>query len=275
MQLARLHARGDGNAAPATAVELEELAHVLGVALPSAIRAIYGDHRAEEPGFERCLRLFSPMEAARTIVALRGHGVPFDDDELGTFWTDDNSNYAGVFASGPLSGRVFIIDHEETSSEPCWRSVESFYDALLDARDAGLDWPELATDYPRELTDESPEDDALASWLFTLHEEQPDSPARQRAVHRALALSSAAHADQVMSLLRSDDMWVQERAVQILGHWRWDRATAAIVDVVRNGQHNGRTAGILALKRIGSHDARAALIFLREELGDELGPYLR
>jgi hypothetical protein len=217
----------------------------------------------------------TPRRAARTNVALRDSGVPFDDHELGTFWTDDDSNYAGVFASGPLSGRVFIIDHEETSSEPCWRSVESFYDALLDARDAGLDWSELVTDYPREPTDESPGDDALASSLFTLHHAQPDSPAGQRAAHQALALSSATHADQVMSLLRSADMWIQERAVQILGHWRWDPATAAIIDVVRNGQHNGRTAGILALKRIGTHDARTALAALREEFGDTFSAYLR
>src|SRR5690606_26102685 len=94
VQLARLHARGDGDAAPATAKELDELAHVLGVPLPPPIRAIYEDHRAEAPAFERCLRLLSPTEAARTIVALRDSGVPFEDHELGTFWTDDDSNYA-------------------------------------------------------------------------------------------------------------------------------------------------------------------------------------
>jgi hypothetical protein len=275
VQLARLHARGDGTGVPATAHEIDELEHVLGVALPPMVRAIYEDHGAEEPRYELCLRLLSPTEAARTIVALREVGVPFEDDELGTFWADDNSNYAGVFTAGRLAGRVFVIDHEETSPEPWWRSVESFYDALLDARDAELDWTELATDYPRAPADTSATDDALASVLFTLYREQPDSRAGQRAVYQALALSSAAHAEQVMSLLQSDDMWVQERAVRILGRWRWEPAVPGIVDVVRNGKHNGRVAGILALKEIESRDARVALNDLRTELGEAFGTYFR
>jgi hypothetical protein len=55
VQLARLRGRGGGNATAATANELDELADVLGVPLPPPIRAIYEDHRAEEPGFERRL----------------------------------------------------------------------------------------------------------------------------------------------------------------------------------------------------------------------------
>jgi hypothetical protein len=256
-QLARLHARG-GLAAPATAAEIDGLARVLGVPLPSAIRDIYEHHGCEELDFGE-LRLMSPAEAADAITDLRTFDVPFDDHELGAFWTDDNANYVGVFASGELAGRVFRIDHDEPGPEPHWRSVESFYDALLDARDAGLDWWDLATDYPREPTDQDAADDALASRLFALHHDRPGSSAGRRAVFRALALSSATHEAQVVSLLRSDDMWVQERAVQILGHWRWEPAVADIVDVVRNGQHNGRTAGIHALRRMGSPAAHVAL----------------
>jgi len=253
---------------------MEELTHVLGVPLPPAIRTIYEDHGAEDARFELCLRLLNPTEAAQAITDLRGFGVPFEDNELGTFWTDDNSNYVGVFASGQLAGRVFKIDHEEISPEPCWRSIESFYDALLDGRDAGLDWCDLATDYPRHATDQAPADDALASRLFALHAEQPGSAAGQRAVHQALALSSAAtHEAQVVSLLQSDDMWVQERAVQILGHWCRETAIPSIVEVVRSGQHNGRVAGIAALKRIGSRDARIALDSLRQELDDSFSAY--
>jgi hypothetical protein len=163
-QLARLHARGDGSAAPATADEIEELIRVLGVPLPSAVRTVYEDHGFEEDASSGlCLRLLSPTEAVQTITDLRRLGVPYEDHELGTFWTDDNGNYAGVFASGQLAGRVFRIDHEGTSPEPCWRSIESFYDALSDGRDAGLDWSDLATDYPRHATDLAPADDALAS----------------------------------------------------------------------------------------------------------------
>jgi hypothetical protein len=274
-QLERLHARGDATAAPATADEIEELTRVLGVALPPAIRAIYEDHGSEDARYELCLRLLSPTDAAQAITGLREFGVPFEDHELGTFWTDDNSNYAGVFMSGQLAGRVFKIDHEEPSPEPCWRSVASFYDALLDGRDAGLDWCELATDYPRPATDREPADDALASRLFALHREQPSAAVGQRAVYQALALSSAAtHEAQVVSLLQSNDMWIQERAVQILGHWCLETTIPDIVDVVRNGQHNGRTAGIAALKRIGSRQARSSLNALRQELGDTFSAYL-
>jgi len=57
----------------------EELARVLGVPLPSAIRTIYEDHAAEGPGFELCLRLLSPTDAAQAVVALREYEVPFDE----------------------------------------------------------------------------------------------------------------------------------------------------------------------------------------------------
>lgn len=274
-QLARLHGRGDGTAAPAPADELDDLERVLGASLPESVRAIYEDHRAEEPVEDLCLRLLSPPEAAQAIIGLREHGNPVEDHELGPFWADDDSNYAGVFVAGPLAGRVFLIDHEEPSPEPRWHSVESFYDALLDGRDAGLYWPDLVTDYPRGPADHSPVDDALADRLFALHHERPDSPVGRRAAVEALALSSAAHAGAVMALLRSDDMWIQERAAQILGHWRWEPAIAGLVEVVRTGQHNGRGAGIRALQHIGSPDARAALATLRTELGDEYAVHFR
>src|SRR4051794_7845270 len=102
VQLARLHARGDGSAAPATADEVAELTRVLGVPLPPAIATIYADHGAEEEDYELCLRLLNPTEAAQAITDLRGFGVPFEDDELGVFWTDDDGNYVGVFAAGQL-----------------------------------------------------------------------------------------------------------------------------------------------------------------------------
>lgn len=69
---------------------------------------------------------------------------------------------------------------------------------------------------PARTADQAPADDALASRLFAVHLEQPDSPAGRRAVFQALALSSAAHEKQVVSLLHSDDMWVQEHAVSVL-----------------------------------------------------------
>jgi hypothetical protein len=223
------------------------------------------------------MRLLSPAAAADAIRSWREFGVPFEDRELGVFWSDDNGNDAGVFAVGPLRDRVFVIDHEEPSPEPRWMTAEWFYDALLDARDQErLWWGDMRTDYPRRPDRQyPPDDDDLADDFFAIHERDPSSQAGRNAGFRALVLSvPEVHDQQVLALLDSDDMWMQERAVEILGVWGnpdggWGRQDVIepLTNMARRGSHNARLAALAALRRIDTPEARSVRLQLRREFG--------
>ncbi len=47
-------------------------------------------------------------------------------------WTDDNSNYAGIYVDGPLEAWICVFDREEPMLAPAFRSTESFLSRLLD-----------------------------------------------------------------------------------------------------------------------------------------------
>lgn len=276
-QITRLREQPEQLRPPATAEELSTLGRVLGVEqLPGAVLSLYADHGGMDPAQTYLpMRLLSPAETADAIR--REFGVPFEDRELGVFWSDDNGNGAGVFPVGALRDRVFVIDHEEPSPEPRWTSAESFYDALLDARDREqLWWGDMRTDYPRRPDRQyPPDDDDLADDFFAIHERDPSSPAGRTAGFRALTLSVPHVRDQrVLTLLDSDDMWIQERAVEILGVWGnpddgWGRPEVVepLVNMARRGSHNGRLAGMAALRRIDTPAARSVRLQLRREFG--------
>lgn len=222
------------------------------------------------------MRLMSPVEAVDAIRNWREVGVPFEDRELGVFWADDDGNGAGVFTAGPLRDRVFLLDHEEPRPEPRWINVESFYDALLDARDQELIWWDMRTDYPRRPNRQyRVDDDDLASDFFAIHERDPSSADGRNAAFRALAMSMPdVHDQQVLALLDSEDMWIQERAVNILGVWGnpddgWGlpEVIEPLVNMARSGSHNGRLAAMAALRRIDTPEARSVRTQLRREVG--------
>lgn len=285
-QITRLREHPEQLRPPATTEELTDLQAVLGVErLPGAVLALYADHG----GMDRArtslpMRLLSPSEAADAIRNWREFDVPFEDRELGVFWSDDNGNDAGVFPVGPLRDRVFVIDHEEPSPEPRWTTAESFYDALLDARDQELLWwGDMRTDYPRRPNRQyPPDDDDLADDFFAIQKRDPSSPEGRRAGFRALALSVPdVHDQRVLALLNSDDMWMQERAVQILGVWGnpddgWGRPEVIepLVNMARSDSHNGRLAAMAALRRIDSPETRSIRIQLRREFGPIQGHML-
>lgn len=54
---------------------------------------------------------------------------------------------------------------------------------------------------------------------------------------------------EILPLLDESDMWIQERAAEILGFHRYVPASEKLNWVKEHGQHNGKMAAELALKR--------------------------
>lgn len=136
--------------------EIRTFERRIGCRLPPDLRALYADHDGvEEHGDHRLFHLM-PHESAiefnamkeENSIAFCGEDI-FDvqgDDPARVFWTDFNSNYAGVLVDGPDAGCVFIFDHDEPRLAVRYDLIRSFLEALADAAGTDQLWSEMPVD---------------------------------------------------------------------------------------------------------------------------------
>lgn len=252
---------------PASSAAIEALAAALGYPIPEAVLALYRDHDGLPTGSPLPMRLLSTSEATSTNAALRQPNLELSS-RIAVFWTDDDSNYAGVFTSGQLQGRVCLLEHDEPADWPKYQSVASLCRRLVSAWRAGLGWYDMPHDYPvLDSMDVLPEDRAIGLHLLDRYSQAPDTPASIRAAFGAMQLLPPADTELLLPLLRSTDMWVQERACQVLGLRKFAPAIEALSEVAMSGMHNGRAASLIALRQIDTPEATRRFDELRVALG--------
>lgn len=247
--------------------------------LPPPMLKILERHAGMEPANVLPIRLMSPEEVLETAAQIReGEYSRFSDGVNRVLcWTDDNSNYAGIFVRGDMEGKVFFLDHEEPRDWPAFRSATSFWAAFLAAADAGAFWFEMRQDYPSRNPDdarlETPEDRALGRKYFELYQADPTGHTNQ--AFYALRLLGYEDTPLALRLADSLNMWIQEEACRLVGLRRYAPAVPKLKELALRGQHNGRIASILALKKINNNEARQVLAELRRELGSRWDVYFR
>lgn len=254
----------------ATEAELRTLQRRIGVALPVELIALYRDHNGAAPQATPALRFMSTDEVRAFHAATAEHLWT----ELGVryFWTDDNSNYAGVYLDGPLTGRVTFLDHEEPDLSPCYRSVGSFLRAHLLALEGGLSHAEMAREYPEMRDVHSPdlEDDfGLAKVLEERFERGESDELKRFYAFAAMALTPPRHTDALLRFLDLDDMWIPERCCEIVGVRRYEPAIPRLIELTKRFQPNTGTAAVLALGKIGTPACVAALLDVAPQLPPE------
>lgn len=255
-----------------TEAELTAFQKDLGAQLPVDLSSLYADHDGMLRAPELPMRMLTHVESVRDTSAVRTQTDGLLDATAALFWSDDNSNYAGVYLDGLLANRVFLLDHEEPDPTPRFFDVRSFTQRLL-AHPGDLIGNDVR-DYPamRELGPTAAEDRRLGLDFLRAHAANPEDA---QSAFLALALLPPEDTHLLIPLLASQDMWVQERACVVLGKRRSTEATQPLLDVARGGQHNGQIAAILALKRIGASEVEAALRSLETQLGPTFSPYFR
>ena len=200
---------------------------------------------------------------------LEEHFLP--EDLPGLIWTDDNSNFAGVFQGGPLKDWVFILDHEEPVTVPRFREVQSFRNRQLGSQVQDLH--QLPTDYPRlEASPTDAEDLDLAHLYRTLWLQ--DGPGAKTAALRSLILLPLEATREALDFLDTENMWVQEAAVQLLGQRRHTSSASLLSRVALKGTHNGRIAALVALNSWGP-DGASHLAELKRVLPASFQSYFR
>jgi hypothetical protein len=278
---------GDFNL-PATNEQLEQLATSLKFPLNESLIALYHDHNGVKAGWPEAdkrlmwiLRLMSCEEAIAAEEMLQKfynlHPEYAPPPEVKFFWTDDESNYAGVYMSGVLAGKVCLYDHEGTDFAPRFRSVTTFYDGLLKLIDSIEDpeehlpaWYEIPSDYP--LLKDAPETDAddlqLALEFAKQFEVIADRSYETRRIRHTLGFTAMnllpfSASDKLLPFTKNSDMWIQAYACELLGKRRYLPAIPRLTVVALTGTHNGRMAAVYALKQMQSPPAKFALFMIK------------
>ena len=167
-------------------------------------------------------------------------------------WTDDNSNFAGVFQGGPLEGWVFFLDHEELRPLPRYRDAQLFRKALFESQ--AQDFHELPTEYPKQDASATDSEDLDLARYYRKRWFQK-GPGATAAALRSLILLPVKASAEALEFLDTENMWVQEAAVQVLAQRRQTSSASLLSRVVLEGTHNGRLAALAALSSWGLEGA--------------------
>lgn len=172
--------------------------------------------------------------------------------------TDGNSNYWCVYVDTTMKGMVCYLSHDELNLEPKFRSISNFIDTIennLDVFDFD-DFNENHFEFPatKEIA-EFPERSELIEKLFTKLKAEADEDCIQQLAFMIMALSLNDEIEtNIYPFLDDENMYIQERAIQLLGFHRYKPAREKLIELKTTAMPNGKYATKLALGKINSNN---------------------
>lgn len=168
--------------------------------------------------------------------------------------TDNQSNYWCLYVAGMLRGMVCFLSHEEADLTPVFRSLPRFITAVQQHPDAAepADFPTVALDFPLYMASGSVlvGDSRLAAQLREALAAETDEDVRQQLAFASMALTAPDELGTLYPFLDDEDMYVQERAIELLGRHRYQPAFDHLQRLLTAAAHNGRMAAKRALQRL-------------------------
>jgi len=227
-----------------------QISTLLNISIPQEVMNAFDNPIYMKHKNDYLIRLLSIEEVTEMYLYLN---EDVNISEVLPLWTDDSSNYVGVYMFGPQTGKVCFINHEEIDLSPVYPNVHTFIKILLENSES--DWYELPTQYPlsKEHTDElqvKQDVQAIKELKNLLKNPELDEDKRTQYLFSIMAITPYTQLDEIIPLLEDSNMWVQERAAEILGFHRYLPAKEKLNWVKEHGQYNGKMATELALKRI-------------------------
>jgi hypothetical protein len=223
---------------------VKRLERALGARLPDPVRQLYGECgglRTQRWTGMPPMRLMRPEEVIEDAEVLRDCADTYSPSAAARYlFTDDSSNWVGVFVRGRLTGKMTILDHEEPEQDPRFRDVSSFLDKLIDAARRGLDWPDMDTDYPLGPdSDETLVAEArpLAHHYLARYRAATSTRKAVTAAGKALHLLPPDEWATLRELLASPHQYVRYMTLKVAG---CHRATALVRDIVAYARQMGR-----------------------------------
>jgi hypothetical protein len=194
-------------------------------------------------------------------------------------FADDQSNYAGVYTKGPLTGMVVLLHHEEASAAPRYWRIADLLAAIVDGSIEAVMWGRGSAQFPIAAAATPAVSEAEASTLAdrvqALVAGEADEGTRRDLQSCVLHLLPRSRIAEVRAALSADDTWLPELAAKIVSAAGDETSLPLLIDLVRRGKRNGDVAAILAIGRLATPAARAVLLTLARERGAaRYAPYL-
>ncbi|MFT3704160.1 MAG: HEAT repeat domain-containing protein [Agriterribacter sp.] len=193
----------------------------------------------DDTAFDEMENYFSQFPIYRNLVALL---------------TDENSNYWCINVKGPMKGMICYLSHGEPNVEPKFKDVSSFLKAIDKNSEAyGFDdLDETSFDFPNaEKPTEFSNRKQIVENLKADFNTENDEEVRQQIAFSIIALTLADEIeDNIYPFLDDEDMYVQERAIQMLGIHKYKPAKEKLIVLKTSAMPNGQTAIGIALKKI-------------------------
>lgn len=171
--------------------------------------------------------------------------------------TDENSNYWCINVNGPLKGMICYLSHDEPNLEPKFKDISSFLKAIDENPEAYdfNDLEETSFDFPNSKKEtEFSKRKEIIEKLFSEFNSENDEEIRQQIAFSIIALTSTEEIeDNIYPFLDDEDMYVQERAIQILGFHKYKPAKEKLIELKKTAMYNGQTAAGIALKKMNGN----------------------
>jgi len=238
---------------PASTEDIAAMDNALGVSIPFMTQG-YQDHDgySQNDDFRPRFRLMPTRE----VIDFHHVGtIPMGwaDQGFRVFYTDDNSNYAGLFVNRPIAGRVSIIEHDEPNFAPRFRNHFQFEMALLYSVESDVDWDDIKYNYPApaSISQEDAESDLRAvEGLRPLFDNAIDDFWRAQYAYSIMALLPADRAAMLLDFTYDDDFYISEYACNALGQRRYAPAVNRLRELLELSIPNVPSAARRALRLI-------------------------
>ena len=274
-----LRSRFGGFNPSASAEDQSELQASIGF-IPRDVLAVYQDHdgsqnRPESNGIRLTASLMPIAEVIETERAMRRYtSILPKVGEVAWLWTDDNSNYCGIYTDGLLGGWLCILDHEEPMLTPAFRSVASFMSQLLfeahqeNGGQRACDIPSVLRDIPQTVVDPTnlQRDRELSSQFYQRYIEEADEDLRRLFAFCSICLTPVEDTEKVTLFLGDSDMWTPAAAVRLLELRHWREAVEQLETLSCEGKPNGDSAAMRLLVRMNTNQSRQAIARLKQTL---------
>ncbi|MBW1296281.1 HEAT repeat domain-containing protein [Aquimarina litoralis] len=175
-------------------------------------------------------------------------------DQLIPILTDNNSNYWCFYTNGILKGLVCYVSHAELNLEPKFASISALIMMINNNPDA-YDFDELDTkvfDFPLNATTTKLNNRAsIINELKVKLANTEQEDIRQQLAYSIMALTSYDEIETtIYPFLDDEDMYIQERAIQMIGYHKYKAAREKLIKLTKTAMPNGKSAARKALKAI-------------------------
>jgi len=189
--------------------------------------------------------------------------------ELKIFWMDGESNFIGIFVSGPMVGRLALIGHDtNVDCAPLYRNLNSFVASMA----AGPEAPESEWHYQVDYINTGDEmrvgasnaeieDDIECIEQIKRLLDSTDEPIRKRFLNSCvISLTPKENAAELLPLTESPDHHVCGRACAMLGYYQFDEASRKLAEIAVDAKNPARFMAIDGLGLMKTEIAKFCLI---------------